>query len=118
MPLGQDPVKNITEQTKDFSDSEFEKVLEQIAHTADKEKNKPGADQIDGRFNLLSDLAESAQEEFEELIGKDSDKKKFIKAFTKILALLLNTNVSGAEKVQRILKITVEKTLKIWQRPR
>ena len=40
-------------------------------------------------------------------------KKQFIKALTRIFALLLNTKVETADKIKEILKIAVEMTLKI-----
>ena len=42
---------------------------------------------------MLSEIADSVQEEFEELVGISSDKRSFIKGLTKIFTLLLNTNV-------------------------
>ena len=58
------------------------------------------------------------QEDFHELIGEDTDKKRFVKALTRIFAILLKTKVDTADKIKRILKIAVETTLKIWQGPK
>ena len=58
------------------------------------------------------------QEDFDELIGEDTDKKRFVKALTRIFAILLKTKVDTADKIKRILKIAVETTLKIWQGPK
>ena len=58
------------------------------------------------------------QEDFDELIGEDTDKKLFVKALTRIFAILLKTKVDTADKIKRILKIAVETTLKIWQGPK
>ena len=41
------------------------------------------------------------------------DKKRFVKALTQILALLLNAKVDTAGKIKRTLKIAVETKLKI-----
>ena len=71
-----------------------------------------------GIFNFLLSISESVQEEFDELISGDSDKKCFLWALSRIFALLLNTKVDTAEKIKRILKIAIEKTLKIWQEPK
>ena len=60
-------------------------------------------------------LSNRVQEDFDELIGKDTDKKRFIKALTCIFTLLLNTKADTVDKIKRILKIAVETTLKIWQ---
>ena len=66
-------------------------------------------------FDFLESLSAKVKEEFDELPEGDSDKKQFIKALTRIFALLLNTKVDSTDKVKRILKIAVETTLKIWQ---
>ena len=58
------------------------------------------------------------QEDFDELIGEDTDKKRFVKALTRIFAILLKTKVDTADKIKRILKIAVETMLKIWQGPK
>ena len=75
-------------------------------------------DKADEIFDLLRDLSGSLQEEFEELVAGDSDKKCFRRALSRIFTLLLNLKVDTAEKVKRILKITIETTLKMWQEPR
>ena len=73
------------------------------------------ADSTDGIFDFLESLSAKVQEEFDDLLEGDSDKKRFIKALTRIFALLLNTKVSTTDKVKQILKIAMEATLKIWQ---
>ena len=69
-----------------------------------------------GVFDFLETLSNQVQENFDELIGEDTDKKQFIRALTCIFALLLNTKVHTAEKIKRILEIVVETMLKAWQR--
>ena len=75
-------------------------------------------DATDGVFDFLRDLSDSVQEEFEELLAGDSDKKQFIRALSRIFTLLLNTEGDTVEKIKRIIKIAIEPTLKIWQKPR
>ena len=75
-------------------------------------------DKADEIFDLLRDLSGSLQEEFEELVAGDSDKKCFKRALSRIFALLLNKKVDNAKKIKRILKIAIETTLKIWQESR
>ena len=72
-------------------------------------------DSTDGVFGFLSTLSEKIQEEFDELLDGNTDKKRFLKALTKIFALLLNRKVDTPEKIKKILKIAVETTIKIWQ---
>ena len=73
------------------------------------------ADSTDIVFDFLESLTSRVQEDFDELIAQDTDEKRSIKALARILALLFNTKVDTADKIKRILKISVETTLKIWQ---
>ena len=47
-------------------------------------------DATDGTFDFQRDLSDSVQEEIEELVSGNSDKKRFIRALSRIFALLLN----------------------------
>ena len=76
------------------------------------------ADSTGGVFDFLENLTSRLQEDFDELIGEYSNKKRFVKALTRIFVLLLNTRVDMADKIKRILRIAVETTLKIWQGPK
>lgn len=73
---------------------------------------------MDGIFHFLSQISDFVQEEFDERLSGDSDKTRFVKAVSKIFALLLNKIVDTAEKFKRIIKIAIETTLKIRQEPR
>ena len=75
------------------------------------------ADSTDGIFDFLENLTSRLQKDFDDLIGECSDKKSFVKALTRIFALLLNTKVNTADKIKRILRIAVKTTLIIWQGP-
>ena len=57
-------------------------------------------------------------EESDKLVNNNSNKKLFMKMLSRMFALLLHTKVNIAEKIKRIIKITIETTLKIWQEPR
>ena len=94
----------------------LEKINKELEVFLSTETNE--ADKTDWIFDLLRDLSDSVQEEFEELVAGSSDKKRFIRALSRIFALLLNTKVDTTKKIKRILKIAIETTLKIWQEPR
>ena len=66
-------------------------------------------------FDFLSTLSEKIQEEFDQLLDGNTNKKRFLRALTGIFALLLNTKVDTSEKIKKILKIAVETTIIIWQ---
>ena len=92
----------------------FEEIHKEIRKNLTEEID---TDLTDGVFYFLENLTNRLQEDFDELIGEDNDKKRFIKALTRIFALLLNTKVGTTDKIKRILKIAVETSLKIWQGP-
>ena len=71
-------------------------------------------DSTDRVFNFLENLMDRLQEDFDEIIGEDNDKKRFIKSGMGIFALLLNTKVDTVNKIKRILKIAIKTMLKIW----
>ena len=72
-------------------------------------------DSTDGVFDFLENLTNHLQEDFDGLIGEETDKKHFVKALTRIFVLLLNTKVDTANNIKRILKIVIQTTLKIYQ---
>ena len=71
------------------------------------------ADLTKGVLEVLTSLSKQVQEEFDELLGEDTNKKRFLKSLLKIFALLLNTKVTTAEKIKKIIKIALETTVKI-----
>ena len=71
-------------------------------------------DSTDGVFDFLSEFSDKIQKGFANLIDRDSDKKQFLRALTKIFTLLLNTKADIAGKISEILKIAIETAIKIW----
>ena len=94
----------------------FEEIIRELESYLSRESNDK--DSTDNIFDLLLSIFDSVQEEFDELVSGDSDKKRFLRALSRIFALLLNTKVNTAEKIKRILKIATKTTLKIWQEPK
>lgn len=70
--------------------------LELSLSTETNEENEAGR-----ILDFLRDLSDSFQEEFEELLADDSEKKRFIRALSRIFALFLNTKVDTAKKNQK-----------------
>ena len=83
----------------------LEKINSELEIFLSKETNE--ADSIDGIFDFLKDLSDSVQEEFEELIAGNSDKKCFVRALSRIFVLLLNTKVNTPKKINRIIKVAI-----------
>ena len=71
-------------------------------------------DSTDGTSNFLDNVTNRIQEEFDEIIEEDNDKKSFIKSLMHIFALLFNTKVDSVDKIKRTLKIAINTTLKLW----
>ena len=86
----------------------FEKIRKEL-------EESDNANSTGGTFDSLSTLSDKIQEEFHKLLDGNTDKKCFLRALTRIFALLLSTKVNMPEKIKRILKIAVEMTIKLWQ---
>ena len=84
----------------------LEKINSELEIFLSQETNE--TDSIDDIFDFLKDLSDVVQEKFEELIAGDSDKKCFVRALSRIFALLLNTKVDTPEKIKRIIKIAID----------
>ena len=67
---------------------------------------------------MLSKIPDSVQKEFVKLISSQRDKKRFHRELSKKFALLLNAKVDTTERINRIIKIAIETTIKIQQEPR
>ena len=95
----QDKLDSIQNNYDKLNKLEQAKILEEITSAIAsyvRYENKDN-DAKDGLFDTLNDIAESIQEDFEELVGISNDKKKLYKS-TKIFTLLLNINVNTVEK--------------------
>ena len=84
----------------------FEEIRKEVQEYLLEESDD--TDSTDGIFDFLSTLSDKIQEEF------DTNKKRFLRALTRIFTLPLNTKVDTPEKIKRILKIAVETTITIW----
>ena len=74
----------------------FEEITRELeAHLA---RESDDANSTESVFDFLTSLADQVQEEFEKLLDGDSDKKRFLRALSKIFTLLLNTKVDTAKK--------------------
>ena len=94
----------------------FEKINKEIEVFLSKENI--ATDSTDGIFDFLNKTSDSVQEEFEELLSSDSNKKRLARALSKIFTLLLNTKVDTAKEIKRIIQIAIETTFKKWPEPR
>ena len=77
----------------------FEEINKELEAFLTKETNDNEA--TDGIFQFLSTISDSVQEEFDKVVSGDSHKKRFLKALSRIFALLLNTKVDTVEKLNK-----------------
>ena len=91
----------------------FETINKELEAFLAKENNDKGV--TDEILDFLATISDSVQQEFDELVSGDSDKKRFVRALSRIFALLLKTKVETAENIKHIIKIAIET---IWQEPK
>ena len=89
----------------------FEEIRKEVEEYLLEESDD--ADSTDRISNFQSTLSDKIQEEFDKLLDSNTDKKRFLRALTRIFALLLNNKVNTLEKIKRILRIAIEKTMKL-----
>ena len=77
----------------------FEEINKELEAFLTKETNDNEA--THGIFHFLSTISDSVQEEFDKVVSGDSHKKRFLKALSRIFALLLNTKVDTVEKLNK-----------------
>ena len=73
----------------------FEEIHKEIGDYLAGQGND--ADSAEGVFDFLENLNNRLQEDFDKLIGEDTDKKRFVKALMRIFMLLLNTSRHGRQ---------------------
>ena len=75
--------------------------------------------QIDGFREIIKILAEKLFEQIKDSIKNDAarsdnKKQKFIKALIRIFSILLNTNLSSAKKITKIIKQSTKLIINLW----
>ena len=75
----------------------FEEVSRELEEFLLRENNN--ADSTDHVFEFLAEISNQVQEEFDELLGQDTEKKQFLKSLSKIFALPINTKDSTSSIV-------------------
>ena len=89
----------------------FEEVSRELQEFLLRENDN--VDSTDRVFEFLAEISNQVQEEFDELLGQDTEKKHFPKSLSKIFALLINTKVNTAQRILKIIKIALETTVKM-----
>lgn len=110
------PMKLDTESEKPDTPFIFDNIRYELEEYLLEEQEESDAE--DGLFSIVENVTNNLQEDFDELIGDNNDKKRFIKSMTRVFVLLLNTKVDTVDNIKKILRIAVETTLKLWQGPK
>ena len=69
-------------------------------------------DETDGAIEFIKYVVDTVRSEFDGLI-KDGNQKKFLNALTKSFTVLLSVKADSAEKIIKIVKLSVSTFLKI-----
>ena len=77
-------------------------------------RENSNADSTDSVFEFLAEISNQVQEEFDKLLGEDTNKKRFLRSLSKIFDLVLNVIVNIAEKIKKTIKIALETTAKMF----
>ena len=90
----------------------FDNITNELEENLLKEQGESDAE--DGLFSIVESVTNKLQEDYDELIGNNTDKKRFIKSLNRVFALFLNTKVDTVDKIKKN-RTAVKMTLKIWQ---
>ena len=74
-------------------------IFEELKNLLEK---RVGTYSTDGIFDFLETLTNHVKEDFEEFIGEDTSKNRFVRGMTRIFALLLNTKVDTGDKIKKL----------------
>ena len=93
----------------------FDNITNELEENLLEEQGESDAE--DGLFSIVESVTNKLQEDYDELIGNNTDKKRFIKSLNRVFALFLNTKVDTVDKIKKN-RTAVKMTLKIWQGPK
>ena len=75
--------------------------------------SSPQGDETDGALDFIKNIVDNVRSEFDGLI-EDGNRKKFLNVLTKIFSILLSVKVDSAEKIIKIVKLSISTALKAW----
>ena len=96
----------------------LESIADDLEINEDILENYDG-DETDGFIETVKELAEKLFNEIKEGFAdtpfeNQSNNTKFIKALIRIFSIVLNTNLSSAKKISKVMKQSVKLVLSIW----
>ena len=75
--------------------------------------SSPEEDETNGAIEFIKNIVDKVKEEFEGLI-EDRNQKEILNTLTKVFTILLSVKADNAEKIFKIVKLTVSTVLKLW----
>ena len=70
-------------------------------------------DEADSAIEFINNIVDKVKEESEGLI-EDGNQKKILNTLRKVFTILLSVKADNAEKIIKIVKLTVSTALKLW----
>ena len=74
-------------------------------------------DEADSAIEFINNIVDKVKEESEGLI-EDGNQKKILNTLRKVFTILLSVKADNAEKIIKIVKLTVSTALKLWSEQR
>ena len=110
-------VENITDSKslKFYPASLFQEMEEELSQKLFN--NESTEDSTDGPLNFIEGLVNNLQEEFDETfetLGRNTNRKLFVRSLTKIFMIRLSVKADNAKKTKQIVKIAIKTVLKLW----
>ena len=96
----------------------MKKILEKQKTKSSKKsqpltKQKQKLNSEDGVVTLFEDIFQPVLDKFQELIGENKDKKKFVGGLIKIFTILLSTKTPTLTKIKKVIRTSVRIALEL-----
>ena len=91
-----------------FEEIEAE-LCDRLLHSSSPEED----DETEGAIEFIKNIVDKVKEEFEAVV-EDGNQKKFLNTLTKVFTILLSVKADNADKIIKIVKLTVSTVLKLW----
>ena len=92
-----------------FEEIEAE-LCDRLLHSSSPEED----DETDGAIEFIKNIVDKVVKEEFEAVLEDGNQKKFLNTLTKVFTILLSVKAENADKILKIVKLTVSTALKIW----
>ena len=98
---------------KELPISPFEEIEAELCDRLLHSSSPKEDDETDRAIEFIKNIVDKVKEEFEGLI-EDRNQKEILNTLTKIFTILLSVKADNAEKIFKIVKLTVSTVLKLW----